>query len=199
MTTGEVLLNLGVLAFVLVSGLGTRPLNRRRFRLPIAIVAVVGLIFLRNVPTAGNDLTLDVILGLVGLAFGGLAGTLMAVGRDSTNGSLVTRAGTAYAVVWVAVIGARIFFSYGAEHLFPNQIVAFSRGHSITGTSAWTAALVIMALAMVVTRVCVTGIKATHYAPPSEFLVRQHHSRSRRHDYRPEVESIKANSERTVA
>jgi hypothetical protein len=199
MTTGELLLNLGVLAFVLVSGLGTRPLNRRRFRIPIAIVAIVGLIFLRNVPTAGNDVTLDVILGLVGTAFGSLAGILMAVGRDTTNGSLVTRAGTAYAVVWIAVIGARIFFSYGAEHLFPNQIVAFSRGHSITGTSAWTAALVIMALAMVMTRVCVTGIKATRHAAPSEFLARQRDARSRRRDGPTEVRSVKASSERTVA
>ena len=42
MTTTVLLLNLGILAFVLGTGLGTRELNRRRFRLPLAVVAVVG-------------------------------------------------------------------------------------------------------------------------------------------------------------
>jgi hypothetical protein len=199
MTTGELLLNLGVLAFVLISGLGTRPLNGRRFRLPIAIVVVVGLIFLRNVPTSGNDVTLEVILGILGVAFGGLAGSFMAVSRDSSTGSLITRAGAPYAIAWIAVIGARIFFSYGAKYLFANQIVTFSEVHSITGSSAWTAALVIMALAMVVTRVCVTGIKAAHHASPSQFLARQHHARSHRHGGPPELRSIASDVDRTVA
>jgi hypothetical protein len=71
-----------VLAFVLGTGLGTRALTRRRFRLPIALVVIVGFIFLRSVPTTGNDVSFDVILGLVGLGFGVLAGSLMAVRCD---------------------------------------------------------------------------------------------------------------------
>ena len=181
MTTGELLLNLGVLAFVLASGLGTRPLNRRRFRLPIAIVVIIGIVFLRTVPTVGNDVGLDVILGLVGVAFGALAGCLMAVRRDPANGALVTTATAAYAALWIAVIGGRILFAYGSDHWFTGGIASFSREHAITGPSAWTAAFVIMAIAMVAARVAVTGIKAGRIAAPSEFLARKKQSSTRRH------------------
>jgi hypothetical protein len=160
MTTGQLLLNLGILAFVLRTGLGTRPLTRRRFTLPIAIVAAVGFTFLRTVPTSGNDVSLDVVLGLAGIALGVLAGSLMAVYRDRSDGSLVTRAGAAYAAVWTAVIAGRILFAYGSNHWFAPQIVSFSRGHALTGSAAWTAAFVIMAVSMVVARVAVTAIKA---------------------------------------
>ncbi len=181
MTTGELLLNLGVLAFVLASGLGTRALNRSRFRLPIAIVLVIGLIFLRTVPTVGNDVGLDVILGLVGVGLGILAGCLMAVRRDPASGSLVTTAAASYAALWIAVIGGRILFAYGSDHWFASGIAGFSRQHAITGPSAWTAAFVIMAIAMVAARVAVTGIKAGRIAAPSEFLARRRESSTRRH------------------
>jgi len=176
MTVGELLLNLGVLVFVLVSGLGTRPLTRRRFRLPIAIVVAVGFIFLRTVPTAGNDVTLEVILGSLGIAFGACAGALMAVRRDPANGSVVTKAAAAYAALWIAVIGGRILFAYGSDHWFARQIATFSRQHAITGSAPWTAAFVIMAMAMVTARVAVTGIKAARIATPGEFLARKHES-----------------------
>jgi len=49
--TTTVLLNLGILAFVLMTGLGTCELDRRRFSLPLAIVAVVGA---RPIPAPGS-------------------------------------------------------------------------------------------------------------------------------------------------
>ena len=176
MTTGELLLNLGVLAFVLGTGLGTRALTRRRFRLPIALVVIVGVIFLRSVPTTGNDVSFDVILGLVGVGFGVLAGSLMAVRRDPTDGSLVTQAGAAYAAVWIAVIGGRILFAYGSDHWYSGQIATFSRQHAISGTSAFTAAFVIMAIAMVATRVAVTGVKTGRIAENGELSLAQERS-----------------------
>ena len=66
MTTTVVLLNLGILAFVLRTGLGTRELNRRRFTLPIAIVAVVGSLYLKSVPTSTGDVELIAIEPLAG-------------------------------------------------------------------------------------------------------------------------------------
>ncbi len=181
MTTGELLLNLGVLAFVLATGLGNRALTRRRFRLPILLVVVVGIIFLRSVPTAGNDIALDVILGLAGVAFGALAGVLMAVGPDGADGALVTKAGAAYAVLWIAVIGGRILFAYGSDHWFAHQIVTFSRQNALSGTSAWTAAFVIMAIAMVAARVAMTGLKAARIPGAGNQLTRSHEISTRRH------------------
>jgi hypothetical protein len=182
MTTGELVLNLGVLAFVLVNGLGTKALTRRRFRLPIALVVTVGFIFLRAVPTAGNDIDLDIALGLLGIAFGVLAGSLMGVHRDPVDGSLVTKAAAAYAAVWIAVIGGRILFAYGSDHWFAGQIASFSRQHAITGKSAWTAAFVIMAISMVVARLVVTGVKARGIAASSERpLTHEHQNSTSRH------------------
>lgn len=182
MTNAELLLNIGVLVFVLVSGLGTRALTRRRFRLPIVLMVIVGIIFLRSVPTAGNDVGLEVILGLVGVGLGTVAGCIMEVNRDSADGSLVTKAAAGYAGLWIAVIGGRIFFAYGSEHLFPAQIATFSRQHAITGSSAWTAAFVIMALSMVAARVAVTGFKAARIAATGQQpVMRLHDSSTWRH------------------
>jgi hypothetical protein len=178
MTTGELLLNIGVLAFVLASGLGTRTLTRRRFRLPIVLVVIVGFIFLRSAPTAGNDVGFDVTFGLVGVAFGALAGCLMAVRRDPADGSLVTKAAAGYAGIWIAVIGGRILFAYGSDHWFAVQIATFSRQHAITGSSGWTAAFVIMAISMVAARVAVTGLKAARIAASSRQIVARAHETS---------------------
>jgi hypothetical protein len=160
MTASELLLNLGILVFVFRTGLGTRPLTRKRFTLPLVIVAVVAFTFLRTLPTAGNDVVLDVALGLAGLAFGALAGGLMAVYPDPGDGSLWTRAGGGYAAIWAAVIGGRILFAYGAQYWFVGPVTTFFRDHAITGAPAWTAALVLLSLAMVWGRVAVTAVRA---------------------------------------
>ena len=68
------------------------------------------------------------------------------------------RAGLGYAALWIAVIGGRILFAYGAENWFSREIAHFSRDHVITGADAWTAAFIIMALTMVVVRVAGSGI-----------------------------------------
>ncbi len=167
MTTSELLLNLGILAFVLLTGLGTRALTRRRYTLPIVIVAVVAVVFLRTIPTSGNDIGIVVTLGIAGVAFGLLAGALMSVNK-SASGSLVTEAGAAYAAIWIAVIVGRIIFAFGADHWYVSQIASFSRQYEITGASAWTAAFVMMALAMVLARVAVTAVKATRLTGSSQ-------------------------------
>ena len=71
-----------------------RPPSRRRpaLTLPIAIVAVVGWLYLRAVPTSTGDVELIAVLGIAGVVFGALAGALMSV-RRSEDGSLVTVAG----------------------------------------------------------------------------------------------------------
>jgi hypothetical protein len=152
------LLNLGILAFVLRTGLGTRELNRRRFTLPLALVGVVGWLYLRSIPTSTADITLISLLGTAGVLLGLLAGTLMKV--RTQDGTLVTVAGTTYAAVWIAAVGGRLLFAYGANHWFAPQLANFSRSVGIDGSAAYTAAFVIMALAIVVTRVAVTAFRA---------------------------------------
>jgi len=156
MSTTQYLLNAGLLAFVLWANLGTRTVSRVRFTLPLLLVAVAAAVFLRDVPTAGNDVGLELAGVGVGAVLGMIAAALVRVER--LGGRLVMRAGVAYAALWVAVIGGRCVFAYGADHWFPRAIGEFSMTHSITGADAWTAAFILMALAMVVVRVAATGL-----------------------------------------
>ena len=99
------------------------------------------------------------VLGVAGVLLGLVAGVLMKV-RRTENGSLVTMAGSSYAAVWIATIAGRLLFAYGANDWFAPQIADFSRSLGIDGSAAYTSAFVIMALAMVVTRVAVTAFRA---------------------------------------
>jgi hypothetical protein len=157
MSTSQYLLNLGLLVWILWANLGTRAVTRTRLLLPVAVVAGVGAGYLQNVPTLGNDVTLEVVLATAGVLLGIVSGLLVGVRRDGER--LVMRAGAGYAALWIAVVGGRIAFAYGADHWFGPQIARFSRQHLITGSDAWTAAFVLMALAMVLTRVVVTGVR----------------------------------------
>ena len=163
MSTTQYLLNAGLLAFVLWANLGTRTVSLARFTLPLLLVAVAAAVFLRDVPTAGNDLGLELVGVGVGAVLGLVAAALVQIDRNRT-GCLVMRAGGAYAALWIAVIGGRCVFAYGADHWFGRQIGEFSMTHRITGADAWTAAFILMALAMVVVRVAATGVATARVA-----------------------------------
>jgi hypothetical protein len=155
-------LNLGLLAFVLWTNLGTRALAPARLLLPLVVVAGVAAGFLGHVPTVGGDVALEATLTVAGLVLGAGAGLLVRV-DDGPTGP-VMRAGAAYAALWILVIGGRMAFAYGADHWFTRQLVTFSIEHRITGADAWTAGFVLMALAMVVTRVAVTAARSATLA-----------------------------------
>lgn len=156
MSTTHYLLNAGLLAFVLLTNLGVKTVDRRRFGVPLLLVGVAAFVLLRSIPTDGHDVGLELVGAGVGAALGVVAAALVRVDRDG-SGLLVMRAGLAYAALWTAVIGGRCLFAYGADHWFSRQIGAFSMTHGITGADAWTAAFVLMSLTMVVVRVATTG------------------------------------------
>jgi hypothetical protein len=158
MTTTEYLLNIGILALVLATNLGTRALSWRRLLVPVLLVALAGFSFLRQMPTIGHDLELELAGLTAGVLLGVLAALLVHVRRVGDR--VVTSAGAGFTALWVLVIGGRMLFAYGAQHWYGRAIGEFSRAHQITGSGAWTAAFVLMALAMVVSRVLVTATQA---------------------------------------
>ena len=158
MTTSQYLLNAGLLAYILASNLGAHAVTRRRMTLPLVLVAVAAAVFLRSIPTLGNDLVLELIAVAAGVGLGVLAGLLVRVRND--GGRLFTSAGTPYAALWVFVIGGRVLFAYGADHWYARAIAEFSMRHQITGADAWTCAFVLMALSMVLARVAVTAARS---------------------------------------
>ena len=166
MSTGQYFLNLALLAWILSSNVGTRVLTRRRVTVPLLVVLAAGWFYLKDLPVAGHDGLLELAGLVVGIAAGSVAAMTVRVRRE--RGRLTTTAGLAFVAVWFAVIGGRVAFAYGAEHWFPSAIGEFSRQHQITGADAWTAAFVLMALAMVVTRLGVTGFRAARLAAGPE-------------------------------
>ena len=173
MTNSMYLLNLGLLAFVLSANLGTRTVTRSRLALPVLLVLVAGAVFLHDMPTAGHDVALEVAGAGAGVLLGVAAAALVRVERNRV-GRLVMRAGAAYAALWVAVIGGRMLFAYGADHWFPAAIGRFSMTHQITGGDAWTAAFILLSLSMVLTRVAASGVliaRASRRPAPTAGLV----------------------------
>ena len=167
MSTTQWILNLALLAWVLLRNLGTRPLDRTAFTVPLLVVGVAAGVFLRDVPTAGNDVALDVVFTAGGVVLGAVATALTRIRVD--GGRAFVTAGTAFAALWIAVIGGRILFAEWANGPGSPMIGRFSVEHLITGADAWTAAFVLMALAMVVGRTVSTGVLVavrTHRARP---------------------------------
>jgi hypothetical protein len=72
MSSARYALNLGLLVYILGSNLGTRRLAATRLLLPVALVGVAAWLLLRDLPTAGNDVRLE----LVGTATGALLGVV---------------------------------------------------------------------------------------------------------------------------
>jgi membrane associated rhomboid family serine protease len=153
MTPVEIAINLALLVAVVFTQLGRRVVTRRRFTIPLIIVGVAAVEYLRGAPTGGHDLAFYAIGVASGAAFAVLASMFVHVERDAT-GQIVARTGVMYAVVWLIVIGGRIAFAETATHTgFGQTVGSFSRAEMITGSGAWRAMFVLMALAMVLTRV----------------------------------------------
>ena len=106
----------------------------RRLILPLVLVVIAGFVYLRDVPTTGNDAYLEIAGALVGVLLGVAAAMLVRVRRDRER--VLATAGAAFAALWVAVIGGRILFAYGATHWFGREIGTFSVQHRIVGAGA---------------------------------------------------------------
>ncbi|WP_179956933.1 hypothetical protein [Amycolatopsis anabasis] len=143
-----------VLAVVLIGDLGRRRVTAWRLLRPLLAVAVVVAIFVRSFPHDGNDVALQVIGVAAGLALGAIGGCMLRVGADREAG-VYTIGGAGYASFWIAVFAARLAFTYGSEHWFPEALVRFCVDYEISGADPITNALVFMALAMVLAR---TGV-----------------------------------------
>ena len=152
------LVNIALVA-VVIRQIRWNRMDRRFVVLPLALVSVAVFSYLHNIPTAGNDLVLIGALTAVGIIFGGLSALATSVRTDGGRYALARSRPLAVAL-WIAGIGSRIGFVLYSEHGGASHITSFSVHHNITTADTWTAALVLMALAEVVTRVGVLMFRA---------------------------------------
>jgi hypothetical protein len=134
-----------------------RELDLRSAIIPLALVAYVAHLYVRSIPTAGNDLVLIVALGTVGLALGVASGLATQV-RAGENGLAVARVGWIAGALLIAGIGSRMVFAFALSHGAHHAVASFSIAHGI-GAAAWPVALVLMALLEVSTRIAIVQLR----------------------------------------
>ncbi|HEX4672183.1 MAG TPA: hypothetical protein VH279_07930 [Solirubrobacteraceae bacterium] len=159
MTTTDYLIN-ALFVVIVFRQARERELDRRSVIIPLAIVAYVAHLYVRSIPTAGNDLVLIAVLGTVGLALGVASGFATHV-RAGENGLAVARVGWIAGALLIAGIGSRMVFAFAVSHGAHHTIAHFSYAHQISA-AAWPVALVLMALLEVSTRIAIVQLRGRH-------------------------------------
>jgi hypothetical protein len=156
MTTTDYLID-SVLVLLVLFQIKERTLTTRTLVRPLVIVGIAVANYLHGIPTAGNDLVLVAILAIAGSAIG-LASAETALMRVGDDGDVLARAGWASGFFWVLGMGSRFAFIVWLTHSGDSSLAHFSAQHAITA-SAWTVALLAMAVCEVLSRSALMALR----------------------------------------
>ncbi|HXT94295.1 MAG TPA: hypothetical protein VN714_34100 [Trebonia sp.] len=151
--------NVVILVVVLLSDYGVRKISASRLIRPFITAIIIIPFFFKGAATSGNGLLLEVAGALAGIALGVAAAALLRVFADPATGRAMTRGGLPYALFWVVIVAARLYFTYGASHVFGRQLGEWLSTNHIT-VDALTAALIFFSVAMLLGRTGALGLRA---------------------------------------
>lgn len=165
--TDAMIVNAIVLVAVLATDLGpARKIGAMRILRPMIAAVVIIPIFIASPVTHGTGLAVEIAGVAAGLLGGLVAVALMGVYRSPQTGRPLSRAGWPYAILWIAVVGARAAFSYGSAHWFRAQLVSWAIANQVT-VAAVTDGLIFMAVVMLLVRTIGLGIRASRLPAPA--------------------------------
>lgn len=142
-----------LLILVVIRQMRTRRLTFESTFLPVVLVVIAAASYLRAFTLGGNDLALIVVFAVIGAILGTSSAIATRVWRDD-RGVILAKAGILAASLWIIGMGFRLGFSiFAYSNSGGRSLANFSLHHSITSGQAWTTALVLMALAEVLSRV----------------------------------------------
>jgi hypothetical protein len=147
-----------ILVLMVIRQIREHPLDLRSMAGPVLAVGAAAVLFLHSVPGGGNDVVLELACVATGAAMGAVGGLTTKL-RLGSDGRALGRAGWLAASMWIIGVGARLAFAVAANNGAGPAIARFSIAHQITGSTAWIAALVMMALADVLTRLVILYVR----------------------------------------